>query len=159
MSDPPFCQSTGQGDLPFWEIKEGPTLVTWERAYDNKKRQVGWKRQTPRKTRHASCGTGQKKRRMKSGHGLSSAKIKDLTASEDHASCWVHKVLTVMILETNSGFVDKSKGVGWKGLDSECQVRLTGIKREYWMDIDSDSIHIYRAVYEVHMHIYVLGYR
>ena len=92
---------------------------------------------------------------MKSAHCLSSAKIKELTASEDHASCWVHKVLTVMILETNSGFVDKSKGVGWKGLDSECQVRLTGIKREYWMGIDSYSIHIYRAVYEVHMHIYI----
>ena len=32
--------------------------------------------------------------------------------------------------KTNSGFVDSSEGVGRK---DECQVRLTGIEREYLM--------------------------
>ena len=32
--------------------------------------------------------------------------------------------------KTNSGFVNSSEGVGRK---DECQVRLTGIEREYWM--------------------------
>jgi len=40
-----------------------------------------------------------------------------MAVSEDHASCWIHKDLTV----TTSGGKD------------ECQVRLTGIEREYWM--------------------------
>ena len=34
--------------------------------------------------------------------------------SEDHASCWVHKDLTVTA-KKNSGFVDSSEGVGRKG--------------------------------------------
>ena len=45
MSAPPFFQSAGRGSLLFWGEKERPMEVMWESAYQNKKRQVGWKRQ------------------------------------------------------------------------------------------------------------------
>ena len=73
MSAPPFFQSAGRGDLLFWGVGEGPTVVTHGRAYQNKKRQVGWKRQARCTT--GSCGAGQKKGRRKSAH-LSSARKK-----------------------------------------------------------------------------------
>ena len=40
--------------------------------------------------------------------------------------------------KTNSGFVDSSEGVGSEGGKDECQVRLTGIEREYLMRTEID---------------------
>jgi len=45
------------------------------------------------------------------------------------------------------GYLDVSPGVGTRHLESPEEIRA------------SVSIHIYRAVYEVHMYIHLLGYR
>ena len=37
MSAPPFFQSAGQGDLPFWGMGGGPTVVIWERLSEQEK--------------------------------------------------------------------------------------------------------------------------
>ena len=37
MSTPPFFQSAGRGDLLFWGIKKGPTVVMWESLSEQKK--------------------------------------------------------------------------------------------------------------------------
>ena len=47
------------------------------------------------------------------------------------------------------GYSDVSLGVGTRHLESPEEIQMSC----------SDSIHIYRAVYEVHMYIYMLGYR
>ena len=47
------------------------------------------------------------------------------------------------------GYSDVSPGVGTRHLESPKEIQM----------YCSDSIHIYRAVYEVHMYIYMLGYR
>ena len=47
------------------------------------------------------------------------------------------------------GYSDVSPGVGARHLESPEEIQM------YFSDI----IHIYRAVYEVHMYIYMLGYR
>ena len=49
--------------------------------------------------------------------------------SEDHASCWVHKDLIVTTKQIKA-LLTAARASGGKG---ECQVRLTGIEREYWM--------------------------
>jgi len=49
--------------------------------------------------------------------------------SEDHASCWVHKDLTVTTKQIQA-LMTAARASGGK---DECQVRLTGIEREYWM--------------------------
>jgi len=46
-------------------------------------------------------------------------------------------------------YSDVSPGVGTRHLESPEEIQM----------YCSDSIHIYRAVYEVHMYIYMLGYR
>ena len=48
-----------------------------------------------------------------------------MAVSEDHASCWVHKYLTVKAKK-----IQAARASGGK---DECQVRLTGIEWEYWM--------------------------
>jgi len=47
------------------------------------------------------------------------------------------------------GYSDVSLGVGTRRLESPEEIQM----------YCRDSIHIYRAVYEVHMYIYMLGYR
>jgi len=47
------------------------------------------------------------------------------------------------------GYSDVSPGVGTRHLESPEEIQMYG----------SDSIHTYRAVYQVHMYIYMLGYR
>ena len=47
------------------------------------------------------------------------------------------------------GHSDVSPGVGTRHLESPEEFQM----------YSSDRIHIYRAVYEVHMYIYMLGYR
>jgi len=37
MSAPPFFQSAGRGDLLFWGVGEGPTVVTWESLSEQEK--------------------------------------------------------------------------------------------------------------------------
>jgi len=49
--------------------------------------------------------------------------------SEDHASCWVHKDLTVTTKQIQA-LLTAARASGGK---DECQVRLTGIEQEYWM--------------------------
>jgi len=52
-----------------------------------------------------------------------------MAVSEDHASCWVHKDLTVTIKQIQA-LLTAAKASGGK---DECQVRLTGIEWECWM--------------------------
>jgi len=52
-----------------------------------------------------------------------------IAVSEDHASCWVHKDLTVTTKQIQA-LLKIARAMGGK---DECQVRLTGIEREYWM--------------------------
>ena len=52
-----------------------------------------------------------------------------MAISKRHASCWVHKDLTVPTKQIQS-LLTAARASGGK---EECQVRLTGIEREYWM--------------------------
>jgi len=52
-----------------------------------------------------------------------------MAVSGDHASCWVHKDLTVTTIQIRA-LLTVARASGGK---DECQVRLTGIKQEYWM--------------------------
>ena len=52
-----------------------------------------------------------------------------MAVREDHASCWVHKDLTVTTNQVQA-LLTAARASGGK---DECQVRLTGIEREYWM--------------------------
>ena len=52
-----------------------------------------------------------------------------MAISEDHASCWVHKDLTVTTKQIQA-LMTAARASGGNG---ECQVRLTGIELEYWM--------------------------
>jgi len=54
-----------------------------------------------------------------------------MAVSEDHASCWVHKDLTVKTKQIQA-LLTAARASGGK---DECQVRMTetGIEREYWM--------------------------
>ena len=52
-----------------------------------------------------------------------------MAVSEDNASCWVHKDLTVTTNQIQA-LLPAARASGGK---DECQVRLTGIEREYWM--------------------------
>jgi len=62
------------------------------------------------------------------GHGGSKATIK-MAVIEDHASCWVHKDLSVTTQQIQA-LLTAARASGGK---DECQVQLTGIEREYWM--------------------------
>jgi len=54
-----------------------------------------------------------------------------MTVSEDHASCWVHKDLTVRVTTKQlQVLLTEARASGGK---DRCQVGLTGIEREYWM--------------------------
>jgi len=52
-----------------------------------------------------------------------------MAVSEDHASCWVHKDLTVTAKQFQA-LLTAARASGGK---DECQVRLTGIEWKYWM--------------------------
>ena len=52
-----------------------------------------------------------------------------MAVSEDHASCWVHKDLTI----TTKKIWALLTATRTSGGKDECQVRRTGIEREYWM--------------------------
>jgi len=52
-----------------------------------------------------------------------------MAVSEDHASCWVHKDLSVTTKQIQA-LLTAARVSGEK---DECQVRLTGIERECWM--------------------------
>ena len=52
-----------------------------------------------------------------------------MAVSEDHASCWVHKDFTVTTKQIQA-LLTVARVSGRK---DKCQVRLTGIEREFWM--------------------------
>jgi len=52
-----------------------------------------------------------------------------MAMSEDHASCWVHKDLTVTTKKIQA-LIKAARASGGK---DECQVRLTSIQLKYWM--------------------------
>ena len=52
-----------------------------------------------------------------------------MTVSENHATCWVHKDFTC----TDNKAEMLQQAVGASGGKDECQARVTGIEREYWM--------------------------
>ena len=52
-----------------------------------------------------------------------------MAMSENHASCWVHKDLTVTTKQIQA-LLTAARASGGK---DKCQVRLTGIEWEYWM--------------------------
>jgi len=55
-----------------------------------------------------------------------------MAVSEDQSSCWVHKDLTVTTKPIQALLTAARASSG----KDECQVRLTGIEREYWMGIE-----------------------
>jgi len=55
-----------------------------------------------------------------------------MVTNEDHASCWVHKDLIVTAKQIQV-LLTAARASGRK---DECQIRLTGIEREYWMGTD-----------------------
>ena len=57
------------------------------------------------------------------------ARQHQMAASENHATCWVYKDL---ICADNKAEMLR-KAVGASGRKDECQSRVTGIEREYWM--------------------------
>jgi len=54
-----------------------------------------------------------------------------MAVSEDHALCWVHKDLTVTTKQILA-LLTAARASG-RNLKDECQVRLTGIEKEYYM--------------------------
>jgi len=52
-----------------------------------------------------------------------------MAVNEDHASCWVHKDLSVTTKQIQALLTAAIASDG----KVECQVRLTGIEREYWL--------------------------
>jgi len=55
-----------------------------------------------------------------------------MAVSEDHASSWVHKDLIVKIK-----YIWALLTVAWASEEKdECQVRMTGIEREYWISTE-----------------------
>ena len=67
------------------------------------------------------------------GHGGIKA-TSQMALSEDYASCWVHRDLTVTTKQSQ-GLLTAARASGGK---DECQVRLTGIELEYWMGTEVD---------------------
>ena len=55
-----------------------------------------------------------------------------MAVSKDYASCWVHKDL-ILTTKQIQALLTAARASGGK---DECQVRLTGIEREYWMGTD-----------------------
>jgi len=55
-----------------------------------------------------------------------------MAVSANHASCWVHKDLTVTTKQIQA-LLTAARASGGK---HECQVQMTGIEREYWMGIE-----------------------
>jgi len=53
-----------------------------------------------------------------------------MAVSEDQASCWVHKDLSVTTKQMIQALLTAARASGGK---DKCQVRLTGIERKYWM--------------------------
>jgi len=62
-----------------------------------------------------------------------------MAVSEDHASCWAHKDLTVTIKQVQA-LLTAARASGGK---DECQVRLTGIKQEYLMGTEIGRLEVY----------------
>jgi len=60
----------------------------------------------------------------------------EMAMSEDHASCWVHKDLTVTTKQIQTLLTT----VRASGKKNKCQVQLTGIGREYWMGTEIDRL-------------------
>ena len=83
-------------------------------------------KRTAVKRRHIAC------RAYDTGRGG----IKATSVSEDHASCWVHKDLTVTTKQIQA-LLTAARVSGRK---DECQVRLTGIEREYWMGTETGRL-------------------
>jgi len=52
-----------------------------------------------------------------------------MAVSDNHASCWVHKDLTVTTTK-DQALLTAARASGRK---DKCQVRLTGIERECWI--------------------------
>ena len=166
MSAPPFFQSAGRGDLKFWGEDDGPTVVVWEslskseqeqwsKKMDRSKDWVVWCRsrkndeaQRPFETdgkeifsnysKQAKAKAGDKKDK-KRGKGQSvrwkawwrQSNIK-CAMSEEHASCWVHQ--DYHVADEKKAALEKAAGVS--GGKDECQVRLKGRERDYWMGIE-----------------------
>jgi len=59
-----------------------------------------------------------------------------MAVSEDQASCWVHKDVTV----TTKQIQALSTVARESGGKDECQVRLTGIELEYWMGTEINRL-------------------
>ena len=62
-----------------------------------------------------------------------------MAASEDHASCWVHKDLTVTTKQIQA-LLTAARASGGK---DECQVQQIGIEQEYWMGTEISRLEGY----------------
>jgi len=166
MSAPPFFQSAGRGDLPFWGGKEGPTVVIWkslskqeqERLLEEASNMYDWvvwcklkkgaeeicsfehngqeifsnydetKSKEDKNEKNGSKKQAYRGQSVRYRLWWKQGNIK-MAMSEDHASCWIHKDLTVTTKQTQA-LLTAARASGGK---DEYQVRLTSIELEYWI--------------------------
>ena len=113
MSASPFFQSAGRGHLKFWGEDDGPTVVVWESLSE------------PEQKNDKNRGKG-KSVRWKVWWRQGNIKC---AVSEEYSSCWVHQ--SCHVADEKKAALKKVAGVS--GKKDECQVRLKGRKRDYWM--------------------------
>jgi len=162
MPAPPFFQSAGRGDLKFWGEDDGPTVVVWKSLSESEQEQwskkmgkskdwVGWCRsrkkdeeQRPFEVDGKEISTRNKQAKPKVGEKMDkkegkgqSVRLKarwrqgniKCAVSEEYASCWVHP--DCHVADEQKAALKKAAGV--TGDKDECQVRLKGRERDYWM--------------------------
>jgi len=158
-----FFHSAGRGDLKFWGKDDGPTVVLWESFSKSEQKQsskkmseskdwVVWCRsrkkdeeqcpleangkeifsnrskQTKAKAGKKMDKKGGKVQSMRWKAWLRQGNIK-CAVSEEYASCWVHQ--DCHVVDEQKAALKKAAGVS--GKKDECQVRLKGRERDYWM--------------------------
>jgi len=163
MSAPPFFQSAGRGDLKFWIEDDGPTVVVWKSLSESEQVQwskkmgkskdwVVWCRsrkkdgeqnpfevdgkeifsnsskQAKPKAGEKTYRKGGKRRSVRWKAWWRQGNIK-CAVSEEYASCWVHQ--DCHVADEQKAALKKAAGVS--GGKDECQVRLKGRERDYWM--------------------------
>ena len=127
-SAPPFFQSAGRGDLKFW-------CRSRKTHKDQRPFEADGKGIFSNCSKHANAKAGERMDK-KGGKGQSvcwkarcrQGNIK-CTLSEEYASCWVYQDCHVADEEK----VALQKAAGVSGGQDECQVRLKGSERDFWM--------------------------
>ena len=119
-----WCNSKKEGEEDHRFEHHGKKLFS---SYDEKKSKVGDEQEKKggKKPVRVSVTDQSLESRWKQGN------IK-MAASKNYANCWVHKDF----LYTANNVEMLREAFEASGRKDECQVRVTGIEREYWMGIE-----------------------